>query len=328
MSPAGPTFHDIVNAAHRLSGRVRRTPLVEASPRLAGSGRVALKLESLQETGSFKLRGALNAVAARAEREAARGAGRPKLVTASAGNHGQALALACRRLGLDVVVFTSTTAPLTKRDAIARYGADLRAEAADYDETETLAHRFARETGAIFVSPYNDPAVIAGAGTVALEVLDYQPDIDTFVVPVGGGGLLSGVAIAVRALAPSARIIGVEPAHNPAFTSALAAGRTVPIVPQPTVADGLSGNMEPGSITFDIVRALVDEVVTVDETALVAAMRHLLVDEHLVAEGAGAAGVAALLSGKVKASGRSVAVIVSGANVDANVLALALSPEP
>jgi threonine dehydratase len=325
-----PGLRDVLRARQAIRMRVRHTPLA-ASPRLADrhGSPVLLKLECQQLTGSFKIRGALWAALQLAGRAAGAGttsATEPSaaLVTASAGNHGIALAAAAATVGLPLVVFTPAGAPATKLDAIARLGATLRAEATDYDEAERLAIGHAARTGAHYVSPYNHPDVIAGAGTVGLEILDDEPRAGAVLVPVGGGGLVSGVALAVKAFLPDTRVIGVEAAHNPAFTTALPAGRIVAFDVRPTIADGLAGNLEPGSLTFDIVRELVDEVVTVSEETILRAMRDLAGVDHVVAEGAGAVAVAALLTDAVRADGRPVVAIVSGANVDRETLASAL----
>jgi threonine dehydratase len=310
---------DILRARKRLAPYIRRTPLVHSTwlSELAGA-RVALKLESLQRAGSFKSRGAFNAVMARLERHDGAPA---QLVTASAGNHGRALADAAEAFHLPLVVFTPADAPRTKLDAIRRHGADLRATGRDYDHAELLAKAYAKSTGAAFVSPYNDADVIAGAGTVALEIFEDTADVDTVVVPIGGGGLISGVATAARAIAPDCSIVGVEVDASCAFQTSIRAGRLVEIVPGPTLADGLGGNPDPDTITFALIQRLVDRLVTVSEQDLSAAIVGLVDAEHLIAEGAGAAGVAALLGRRADVRGRKVAVIVTGGNIDRERLA-------
>ena len=241
------------------------------------------------------------------------------VTTASAGNHGLAIATAARHLGLKARVHLPETAPDAKRVALARLGAEI-VTAPTYDAAEAAVVDDVRRSGATFVSAYSHRDVIAGAGTVALEMLDERPDLDTFVVPLGGGGLLSGTAIVARAVLKDALIVGAEAAASPVFTGALAAGRPVTVEVGPTLADGLAGNMEPDSQTFGIVRDLVDRVVTVDEAALATAMRDLILRDRLVAEGAGAAGVAALLAAGLDLTGRRVGVILSGRNVDAKTI--------
>ena len=314
---------DVLLARKRIAPYIRPTPLIESAwlSDLAGA-RVLLKLESLQRANSFKSRGAFNAVLARLERP---GAAPAQLVTASAGNHGRALAEAAETFRLPLVVFTPADAPRTKLDAIRRHGADLRADSRDYDDAEARAKAFAKATGAAFISAYNDADVIAGAGTVALEIFDAAADVETLVVPIGGGGLISGVATAAKAIAADCSIVGVEVDASCAFQTSVRAGRLVDIVPGPTLADGLGGNPDPDTITFDVIQRLVDRIVTVSEQDLAAAIVGLVEAEHLVAEGAGAAGVAALVGRRTDVSGRRVAVIVTGSNIDRARLASLLA---
>jgi threonine dehydratase len=227
------------------------------------------------------------------------------------------MAMAAERFAMPLLVFTPRDAPRTKIDAIRRHGATLRADARDYDEAERRAKTYAAENAAIFISPYNDADVIAGAGTTALELLEDQADCDTVVVPVGGGGLISGVAAAVKAVKPSSRVIGVEAAASCAFQTSIRAGKLVEIVPGPTLADGLGGNPDPGTITFSMIQRYVDDIVTITEEEIRRAIAGLVAAEHLIAEGAGAAGIAALLAGKVETRGRPAAVVLSGSNIDA-----------
>jgi threonine dehydratase len=248
-----------------------------------------------------------------------RGSDVPPLVTASAGNHGRALAHAAGAAGLALTVYAPETAPRTKIDAIRRTGAALKT-CHDYDEAESRAKEHGATGTALFVSPYSHPDVIAGAGTIGLEILEQQPGVDTIVVPVGGGGLLSGIAVAVRAISPPSAIVGVEVEASSPFTQGLAAGRIVPIRVGPTLADGLSGNLDPDTITFDIVRRLVDRIVLVSERQLEEAVAGIVREERLIAEGAGAAAVAAIMAGLLDAAGRRTAVVLSGANIDLDTL--------
>ena len=284
-----PTREDVLAAGRRIAGRLAPTPLVESDGFL-------LKLESLQPTGSFKVRGALAALTALEPGE--------PIVTASAGNHGLAVAWAAEQLGLDVTIVVAETASPAKIEGIRRFpAARLVLHGADYDEAE----RHGLSLAGRYVSPYNDPDVIAGAGTLALEL----PPVDTVVVPVGGGGLAAGVA-----LAAGARVVGVVPERFPAMRAALDAGRLVRIEGGETIADGLHGNIEPGSVTFELVRDRVADVVTVTEDELLDAMRFLARRHGLVTEGAGAAATAAIRAGLVDTRGATVAV-VSGRNVAA-----------
>ncbi|MCC7177273.1 MAG: pyridoxal-phosphate dependent enzyme [Acidobacteria bacterium] len=319
-----PTVLDIFRARRRLRPWLQPTPVRESgwlSSRC--DHRALLKLESLNLTSSFKIRGAFNALLHLVEAHRVPTA-RPMVVTASAGNHGRAMARAAAQLGLRVVVFTPANAPLAKRAAIRRDGAELHDEAPDYDAAERLAHAFAREAGGVFISPYNHPDVIAGAGTVGLEIVEACPDVATVVVPLGGGGLASGVGLAIRAAAPAARVVGVEAEASTPFTASLARGAITTIEPKETLADGLAGNLEAGTITFPLVQQVVDEVVTVSEDDLRAAMRALAAEEHLMVEGSAAVAVAALASGSLAAAVGPAVAIVSGANIDLATLVAAV----
>ena len=288
----------------------------------AAGTRVSIKLESVQVSNSFKSRGAFNAVLARREQP---GGGPSTLVTASAGNHGRALAVAAETFQLPLTVFTPIDAPATKLDAIKRHGAVLRAEGRDYDEAEKMAKQFAVESGAAFISPYNDADVIAGAGTVALEVFEDAPDVDTFVLGIGGAGLISGIGTVARHIKPGSRVVGVEVEASCAFQTSFRAGHLVEIVPGPTLADGLGGNPDPETITFAIVQRVVDDIVVVSEEELARGIAGLVAHEHLIAEGAGAVGTAALLAKRIAPLGRHVAVLLSGNNIDAKKLTTVLS---
>ena len=317
------TLADVLRARVRIAPYVRRTPLV-ASPWLSdlAAARICLKLESLQVSNSFKSRGAYHAVIARLERP---GAPPARLVTASAGNHGRALAAAAETFRLSLTVFTPADAPQTKLEAIRRHGAELRADGRDYDDAERKAKAFAQATGAEFISPYNDVDVIAGAATIALELFEDAPALDMLVVPIGGGGLISGVAAAAKTIAPGCEIVGVEAAVSCAFQTSVRAGRLVEIVPGETLADGLGGNPDPQTITFGLIQCYVDRIVTVSEDDLAAGITGLVDSEHLIAEGAGAAATAAIVGRRVDTAGRRIAAIVSGSNIDRGRLATLLS---
>lgn len=310
----GITVDDITAAAARLRGRIARTPTRRSEwlSDLTG-GDIHLKLEVVQPTSSYKIRGAFNA----AMQVAAQGDVR--LVTASAGNHGRALAHAARELRLPLTVFIASTAPRAKVDAIRGAGAELR-PCADYDEAEREAKRWAADGHGLFISPYSDPDVIAGAGTVGLELLDDVATLDVVIAPVGGGGLIGGIGIAMKARSPLTRVIGVEVAASCPFTRSLAAGRLVTVDVGPSLADGLTGNLDPDTITLDLVRDVVNEIVVVDEPSLRDALAGVVSHEHLVIEGATAAGVAALASGKIDLKDRRAAVILTGANIDTATL--------
>jgi threonine dehydratase len=301
---------DIVAAAERTSDLTFQTPLRFSEWLSTPQLNVFFKLETIQPTCSYKIRGALNA----AQRFADDAAADRRLVTASAGNHGRALAYAASMFDLPLVVFVAENAPRAKVDAIVGNGAEVR-ECATYDEAEQQAKAFAQGGGGVYISPYSHPDVIAGAGTIGLELVEQQPDLDAVIVPVGGGGLISGIGIAMKALSPQTRIIGVEVAASSPFTRSIAAGRLVTIDVGPSLADGLTGNLDPETITLDIVRDLVDEIVVVEESGLREALAGVVTREHVVIEGAAAAGVAAVLAGSLQLHG-NVAVILTGANID------------
>lgn len=309
-----PTVTDVYHARRRLASRIQQSPLVPSAwlSSMAGAS-LFLKIESLNLTNSFKIRGALNAALRLRERVAAE---KPVVVAASAGNHGRALALATEELGLRCVIFTPRTAPEAKKNAIRRHGAILHGDCEDYDAAERQAREFAEAEGATYISPYNHPDVIAGAGTVGLEIVDAMPSVDVIVVPLGGGGLASGVGLAIKAAAPHATIVGVEVAASTPFTLSLAAGHITEITPRPSLADGLVGNLEPGAMTFTLVTQLVDRVVTISEDELAGAMKGLAAEERLIVEGAGAAATAAVMAGKAAAPGQRVVALVTGGNVD------------
>jgi threonine dehydratase len=235
-----------------------------------------------------------------------------RVVTASAGNHGQALAHAAGIVGVAVTVYVPEQAPRIKIDAMRHAGAEV-VECGDYDDAERRAKQRGATGDATFISPYSHPDVIAGAGTVALEVLDEDPGVELIVVPVGGGGLISGVAIGAGG---RAAIYGVEAEASCPFTRSLAAGRVIAIEVAPTLADGLAGNIDPDTITFDLVRRYVAGIVTVAEAEIRAAIRGLITEERLVTEGAAATGVAAIATGRIEAARRRVAVVLTGANID------------
>jgi threonine dehydratase len=315
-----PTVLDILAAHQRIAPFVPPTPLRRSDWLSAKSGRsVQLKLESVNVTHSFKIRGAFNALLrvldAYPDSET-----RPVIVTASAGNHGRAMACAAERLGMRVVIFTPVTAPHTKRDAIRRHGAELRDDAPTYDEAEARARVYAAESGGLFISPYNHRDVIAGAGTIGLELVEACPELGSVVIPLGGGGLASGIGLALRAAAPQVRLVGAEAAASTPFTTGLAHGAITSIEPAPTLADGLAGNLELGSMTFPLVQRLIDEIAIVSESELRVAIRGMAAEEHLIVEGSAAVAIAAVASHREADRGSAVA-IVTGANIDLGTLA-------
>ena len=268
-----------------------------------------LKLETLQPTHSYKIRGATNAVLKLAE---AGGGNRRALVTASAGNHGRAMAHAAAAAGMPLTVYVPENAPRTKIDAIRELGANLR-PCRDYDDAEKQAKRHGAGGEAVYISPYADPDVIAGAGTVALEILEDLRGVETIVAAIGGGGLISGIAIASQGRAEAS---GVEAAASTPFTTSLAAGRITEISVGETLADGLSGNLDPDTPTFAIVQRLVKRIAVVSEGDLRSAIAGAAEHERLIIEGAAAAAIAAVATGKLDVRGRRVAIVLSGANID------------
>jgi threonine dehydratase len=313
---------DIREAAGRIRGRVHRTPLLSASS-LGERARVRLllKCENFQKTGSFKPRGALNKVLSLTSDERARG-----LITVSAGNHAQAVAWAARQVSVPCVVVMPRDAPRSKLDATRGYGAEVILHA-DRATLFDKLHEEQKARGSIFVHPFDDPVALAGAGTTGLEIAEDLPEVEAVVVPVGGGGLMCGVACAIKALRPKARVIAVELEAGPGLKPALAAGKPVP-VPRPahTLADGMTPPFV-GAIPLEAARRFVDEIVTVTEEEIVAAMELLLTRAKLYVEGSGAAATAALLSGKARLpEGALTVAIVSGGNVDPERLCQALVP--
>jgi threonine dehydratase len=309
-----PTVLDVYEARRRLGERLPKTPLLPSAWLSSiADGTVFLKIESVNLTNSFKIRGAMNAALRMSEGIDTQ---LPTIVTASAGNHGRALALAAEELGLPCVVFTPSTAPEAKQNAIRRHGAVLHSDCEDYDAAERQAREFAEAEGGVYISPYNHSDVIAGAGTIGLEIVEAMPNLDVVVIPLGGGGLASGMGLAIKAAAPHATIVGVEVEASSPFTLSLEAGRITGITPRPSLADGLVGNLEPGSMTFPLVKQVVDYVVTVSEEELARAMKGLATEERLIVEGAGAAAVASIVAGKASAPGQRVVAMVTGGNVD------------
>ncbi|HEY0020377.1 MAG TPA: threonine/serine dehydratase [Longimicrobium sp.] len=318
---AFPALADVLVAARRLEGVARRTPLERSAwlSERAGTD-VWLKLETLQRTGSFKLRGAYNAIASLSAEERARG-----LVTASAGNHGQGVALAAALLGARALVFVPSSAPEAKKRRIARHGAELREVQGGYDEAHHAAEAHAARTGATFVHAFSDPAVVAGQGTVGLEIVRDLPEVRTLVVPVGGGGIAGGIGIVARAMGSGIRVVGVQTEETAAMHASLAAGRLTSPPYGETLCEGLSGDVDARSLA--LAARVVDGVVLVTEAAVRHAMRRLFEEEGIVAEGSAAVGVAAVLEGAVERMAGPAAVVLTGGNVDGARLARVLGED-
>ncbi|MEX3962149.1 hydroxyectoine utilization dehydratase EutB [Paraburkholderia sp. EG286B] len=315
LSHSSLSLADVYRARQRLEGRVAHTPLV-ASPTLSARVGVPVyfKLETVQPTGSFKLRGATNAVAHLAE------SGVKRVVTASTGNHGRALAYAAHTLGLESAVCMSSLVPPNKVEAVAALGARVVIAGKSQDEAQIEAQRLMREEGYAFVPPFDDLRVIAGQATIGLEILEALPDTATLVVPLSGGGLFSGVAFAAKQIRPDVRAIGVSMARGAAMHASLAAGHPVDVEESETLADSLGGGIGlDNRHTFALTRALADEVILLGEPSIGRGVAHAYREERLVVEGAGAVGMAALLDGQIERSQGPLVIVVSGANIDMTV---------
>lgn len=318
--PRYPLLADILAARRRLLGIALDTPL-EPSPTLAqesGATEVRLKLEMLQPTGAFKTRGAHNKVAlVAAERPDA------ELVTASSGNHGIAVATAAARHGMRLTVLVGASVSPAKLERLRALETDyctVEICGRDSDDAEAEARRRDTEGMAVYVPPYNDADVIAGQGTIAAEILEAWPACDAMLVPIGGGGLIAGIGLWAKAVKPDLRLVGVQPSASPPMYAYLESNSTGPMPIAPTLADGVAGNIERDSITWKMCRQLVDQVVVVDEERIADAMRWAIQAHHLVVEGSGALGIAALQARLGGLAGRRVAVVLTGRNVDGETL--------
>jgi threonine dehydratase len=306
---------DIEAAAKRMGPSLYESPLVYSETLSGMTGcTLYLKLENLQMTGSFKERGSLNRLLTMTDEERARG-----VITASAGNHAQGVAYHATRLGVRSEIWMPKTTPLIKLAATRGYGGEVVLHGANYDEALEGALARAKETGATFVHAFNDNDVIAGQGTLGLEMLRQNPELEAVVVPVGGGGLIGGVACAVKCLRPDIEVVGVQTARLPSMQAALDRGEPVSLPAAVTLADGI-GVRRAGSLSLPLVQKYVDRMVSVDEEEIAAAILILLEREKTLAEGAGAVGMAALLHGKTELQGRKVGVVISGGNLDVTLL--------
>ncbi|MND57180.1 L-threonine dehydratase catabolic TdcB [compost metagenome] len=306
------SLNEIEQAQDRLDGHVERTPLIHSESLSAQSGvPVFLKLENRQPTGSFKLRGATNAVLSLSGNERERG-----LVTASTGNHGRALAHAASTQGLTATICLSSLVPRNKVEAIRALGADVRIIGKSQDDAMEEVMRLVRDESMNAIPPFDDPRIIAGQGTVGLEIVEDLPELHTVLVPLSGGGLAAGVAAAVKAKLPQARVIGISMKRGAAMQASLEAGKPVNVEELDTLADSLGGGIGlDNQWTFAMCRSLLDDVILLDEEEIAAGIRHAATQEGEVIEGAAAVGIAALLSGRIKPTGPT-AIIVSGGNID------------
>ena len=311
------TLEDVQAALARVRDRIYLSPCARSETLSRLTGTIAsLKLENLQMTGAYKERGALNKLLLMPTADRERG-----LITASAGNHAQAVAYHAGRLGVKATIVMPEATPIMKVANTRAHGARVVLHGANYDEAYAEARRLEQAERLTFVHPFDDPDIIAGQGTIALEVLAQEPELDAIVVPIGGGGLVSGVAAALKALRPGAKVIGVETEVLPCMLQAVEAGAPVTLDAANTIADGIAVKRA-GELTFEHVRKLVDEIVTVSEEEIASAILYLLEKEKTVVEGAGAVGVAALMQRKVRGlEGKKVVAVISGGNIDVNLVA-------
>ncbi len=308
---------DIEAARERISGIINQTPIVADEKLSAAIGvRAFLKAENLQRAGSFKIRGAYNKISQLSDEERSRG-----VITASAGNHAQGVALAAKLTGTRATIVLPQFAPLTKIVATKSHGAEVIMQGNTFDEAVAYSKKLAEENGSIYVHAFDDDLIIAGQGTIGLEIAEAEPNTTVVVVPIGGGGIISGIAIAVKELLPNVRVIGVQSENVAPVKPSLAAGHPVEIETKPTIADGIAVK-HPAERTLAIIKEFVDDVVTVSEEEIAEAIFHLAQNAHLVVEGAGAAGVAALLAEKIDLKpDDAVCAVLCGGNIDGNALA-------
>lgn len=309
------TLDDVKRAQAALAGYVRPTPLFPSPSISSDTGLpVFLKAENLQRTGSFKVRGAFNKLMALTGEEKARG-----VISASAGNHAQGVALAAQSLGIKATICMPEGAPITKVDATRSYGAEVVLYGQTYDDAYQKAVELQQAHGYTFIHAFADPYTIAGQGTIGLEILRQLPDVATVLVPVGGGGLAAGVAVAMKSLKPDVRVIGVQAQGAPAVYQSRQKGELVYTESVRTIADGIAVK-QPGKLNWELINQYVDDIVLVDEEEIAQSILALLERAKLVVEGAGAVGLAALMSGKVVSSQGPVCVVLSGGNIDVNIL--------
>lgn len=300
----------VYEAAKTLKGTARKTDLIPSS-QFKG---VYLKTENLQITGSFKVRGAYYKISTLTEEERSKG-----VVACSAGNHAQGVALACQRLGISATIFMPESAPISKVEATKSYGAEVKLVGNVYDDAYAAAIKYNESEGKTFIHPFNDETLICGQGTVGLEIIEELEDVDTILVPIGGGGLISGVAFVAKSLNPNCKVIGVEAESANAMKLSKEGHKLIGVDKVSTFADGIAVK-QPGDVTFKIVEEYVDEIVTVSEDEIASAVLALMEKQKLVCEGSGAVGYAAIMHGKVPYEGKKTAVLLSGGNIDVNIL--------
>ncbi len=307
------TLDKIYHAAYVLRPVIRKTDIIYAA-NLRKDGYVYLKTENLQITGSFKVRGAYYKISQLSPDDKAKG-----VIACSAGNHAQGVALAAAKNGINALICIPDNAPISKIEATKSYGAGVELVKGDYDEAYARACELQAEQGRTFIHPFDDEDVIAGQGTIGLEILDQLPNVDAVVVPIGGGGLISGIAFAVKHLRPECRIYGVQTEGAPAMKQSVSLHQKQAIPAVSTFADGIAVKC-PGDLTFDLVSRYVDEIVTVTDDEVASAVLELIEHQKLIAEGAGAVAVAAVMFGKIDVAGKNVVCLLSGGNIDVTIL--------
>lgn len=307
------TLDKIYHAAFVLKDIIRKTDVI-AAPELNSDADLILKTENLQVTGSFKVRGAAYKISQLSDEEKARG-----VIACSAGNHAQGVALAATKAGAKSLICLPDNAPISKIEATKKYGADVCLVPGVYDDAYNKALELRDSEGYTFVHPFNDEDVIAGQGTIGLEILEQVPDVDAVIVPVGGGGLISGVAFAIKQLNPNVKVYGVQAAGAPSMVNSIKEGKIKRLASVSTIADGIAVK-EPGDLTYEIISQYVDELVTVTDDEVAAAILALIEQQKLCAEGAGAVSVAAAMFNKVPVAGKKVVCLVSGGNIDVTIL--------
>lgn len=325
MAPRLPGPSDVLAARARLAGIAINAPL-DPAPSLAelsGATEVRLKLEALQPTGSFKIRGAHNRIAQLAAAQRSGEAAGLPIVTASSGNHGIAVAHAATRHGLRATILVGrnvSPGKLERLRGLETEAITVELAGRDSDDAETEARRRDEIGVAVYVPPYNDPDVIAGQGTISIEILEAWPECDAIVVPIGGGGLIAGIGVWAKAVRPELRLVGVQPSASPPMYGYLQTGSMKPMPIAPTLADGVAGNIERGSITWTMGKRLIDEVVLVEEDEIAQGMRWAIDEQHLLLEGSGVLGIVAVAARRGGLVGRRVAIVCTGRNVDGAML--------
>lgn len=312
------TLDKVYHAAYVLKDVIRSTDLI-AAPKINPESEVYLKTENLQITGSFKVRGAYYKISQLSEEEKARG-----VIACSAGNHAQGVALAAAKNGIRSLICIPDSAPISKVEATKSYGAQVCLVQGVYDDAFQKACELQKESGATFIHPFNDPDVIAGQGTIGLEILNQLPDVDAVIVPVGGGGLISGVAFAVKSLHPNCKVYGVQASGAPSMLQSLEGHGVQALSCVSTFADGIAVKC-PGDVTYDVCSKYVDKIVTVTDDEIATAILTLIEQHKLIAEGAGAVSVAAVMFNKVDVKGKKVVCLISGGNIDVTILSKVIS---